>query len=51
MLEISIVMLLLLTGCTYSINMVHTQGQASDVVDETQSNQPDIKPVLEIPAL
>lgn len=49
MLEISIVMLLLLTGCTYSINMVHTQGQASDVVDETQSNQPDIKSVLEMP--
>lgn len=44
----------ILTGvmcsCTYSINMVHTQGSASDVVDETQSNEPDIKADLSIPA-
>jgi hypothetical protein len=26
-----------LTGCSYSIIMNHTEGQASDVVDETQS--------------
>jgi hypothetical protein len=28
---------LLLTSCTYSINMVHTEGNASDIVDETQT--------------
>lgn len=39
-----------LTACTYSINMVHTQGSASDVVDETQSNEPDVKADLSIPA-
>ncbi len=32
--------LLLLSSCTYSITQVHTQGQASDVVDETASNTP-----------
>jgi hypothetical protein len=37
-------------SCTYSINMVHTQGKASDVVDETQSNEPDVKADLSIPA-
>lgn len=40
-----------LTGCTYSINMVHTEGSASDVVDETQRANPDIKTNLSIPAL
>lgn len=49
--EISIAMMILLSSCTYSINMVHTQGKASDVVDETQSNQPDISPTLDLPAL
>ena len=29
-----------LTGCTYSITMVHTQGEAADVVDETATNTP-----------
>lgn len=32
--------LLCLTGCTYSITMVHTQGEAQDVVDETATNTP-----------
>ena len=30
----------ILSGCTYSITMVHTQGEASDVVDETATNSP-----------
>lgn len=28
-------LLIVLTGCTYSINMVHSNGSASDVIDET----------------
>lgn len=31
---------LALTSCTYSITMVHTEGTATDVVDETATNQP-----------
>jgi len=27
-------------GCTYSITMVHTEGTATDVVDETSTNTP-----------
>lgn len=30
----------MLSGCTYSITMVHTEGTASDVVDETATNTP-----------
>lgn len=33
-------MLLMLSSCTYSITMVHTQGEATDVVDETATNTP-----------
>lgn len=41
-----------LTGCTYSITMVHTQGEATDVVDETASNTPStsVSPNISIPA-
>lgn len=42
---------LVLNGCTYSINMVHTEGVASDVVDETQRADADVRPSLTIPAI
>ncbi len=35
-----------LTGCTYSITQVHTEGTANDVVDETQSNTPNVSPTV-----
>jgi hypothetical protein len=40
------------TGCTYSITMVHTQGEAADVVDETATNTPStsVTPTVSIPA-
>jgi hypothetical protein len=46
-----LVISLILMGCTYSITMVHTQGKASDVVDETTNNTPStsIDPTLSIP--
>jgi hypothetical protein len=40
-----------LVSCTYSITMVHTEGQATDVVDETQRADPDVQTDLSIPAL
>jgi len=41
----------LLTSCTYSITMVHTQGSATDVVDETASNTPStsVTPTIAVP--
>jgi hypothetical protein len=46
------------TFCTYSVTMVHTEGQATDVVDETATNTPtttatipvNVTPNLPIPA-
>jgi hypothetical protein len=44
-------MTIFLTGCTYSITMVHTQGQATDVVDEAATNTPStsIVPTINVP--
>ncbi len=36
--------MILFTGCTYNISMAHTEGQANDVIDDTQSNQPNVSP-------
>ena len=44
-----IVMLGFLTSCTYSITMVHTEGSASDVVDEEQGADPNISPKVSLP--
>lgn len=45
--------LALLSSCTYSITMVDTEGEASDVVDSTATNTPTttISPDLTIPAI
>lgn len=47
----SIVMLVLLTGCTWSFSNVSTYGTASDVVDSYPTETNDIKPdtSLDIP--
>jgi hypothetical protein len=43
--------MLALSACTYSIKMVHTEGNASDVVDETSSPTSSVSPNVNIPAL
>lgn len=37
---------LIISGCSYSITMVHTQGEAQDVVDEQQTPTADIKATI-----
>ena len=41
-------LLLLLTACTYSITMVHTEGTATDVVDEDQGASPTLTPTVNV---
>ena len=38
-------------GCTVSINMIHTEGSSSDVVDETQSVSAKVDTSFDIPPL
>lgn len=42
----------LLVSCTYSVTIAQTQGEASDVVDETSSNAPktSVIPTFSIPS-
>lgn len=37
---------LILNSCTYSITMVHTEGQANDIVDEQQTPTADVKATI-----
>ena len=41
-------MLFLLSSCTITQTMVHTEGTASDVVDETETTSPDVKPTTNL---
>ena len=41
--------LMLLTSCTYSLNVVHTEGVANDVVDETQAPTTTADPDINVP--
>ncbi len=40
-----------LSGCTYSVTLAHTEGQATDLIDEAQRADADVKPNLNIPTL
>jgi hypothetical protein len=43
-------LLAILSSCTYSVTIVHTQGTASDVVDEQQTPSTTVSPTLSVPA-
>lgn len=40
-------MITLLHGCTYSVNLIHSEGSASDMVDENQTPSTTISPTLD----
>lgn len=42
LITLSLTLIIALNSCTWSVNMVHTEGTASDVVDETDSNTPTV---------
>jgi hypothetical protein len=41
---------ILFSGCSLSFNNIATEGHSSDVVDEQQSADAKVDPVLSIPA-
>lgn len=45
---VSLAMLTILFGCSYSITQVHTEGSAQDVVDDTETT--DVDPSITVPA-
>lgn len=46
-----IISTIILTSCTYTITLVHTEGVADDVVDTTSANEPKVDPTITIPAV
>ncbi len=40
-----------LTSCTYNVSMIHTEGTASDVIDDSASNTPNVVPTVTIPVV
>jgi uncharacterized protein YcfL len=46
---ISIISTLMLVGCTQTVTMIHTEGQADDIVDDTSSVSPNIAPEITVP--
>jgi len=46
-----IFLLTMISSCTYSVTMVHTEGQATDVVDEIAPNTSSttVSPALTVP--
>ncbi len=49
MLKIAIAFLFLLSSCTYSVNLIHSEGTATDLIDENQRADADVKPNIQLP--
>lgn len=43
--------LFLCASCTYNISMAHTEGSASDVIDDTQTPTSTVSPDIKIPLI
>lgn len=41
----------LLNSCTFNVSMAHTEGTASEVIDETNSNAPSTSVSLPVKAV
>lgn len=46
----AIFLCLSLASCTYNVSMAHTEGTATDTIDDTASNTPNVSPTVSIPA-
>lgn len=49
--RLTFLLLLSFSSCSYSVNVIHTQGKANDVVDEVQTTSPKISTDLTLPVL
>ena len=47
--KLALIALLALTSCTYTISMVHTEGTASDVIDDTSTPTANVSPTVVLP--
>lgn len=43
------IIILFVVSCTVNVSMAHTEGTASDVIDDTATTSPDISPTIDLP--
>lgn len=48
---ITLSLLLLLTSCNYTVSMSHSEGKATDVIDNNSQADADISPELDLPGV
>ena len=46
---ITIGFMIFIQGCTYNISMAHTEGTATDTIDDTDTITPDVSPTITLP--
>ncbi len=46
---LNMMMCLSLSSCTYNVTMAHTEGAASDLIDETSENTPTVSTEIRMP--
>jgi len=46
---LAFLVMMTLTSCTFNVSMAHTDGTATDVIDDTATSKPDISPTLTLP--
>lgn len=45
----TLLILFFLASCTYTVNLVHTQGTATDTIDDTSNPTAEVSPTINIP--
>jgi hypothetical protein len=48
--RLALLALVSLSSCTYTISMAHTEGTATDTIDDTSSPRADVTATATIPA-
>lgn len=48
MLKCIIPFLIMFQACTYNISMAHTEGTATDTIDDTSTNTPNVSPTVSV---
>jgi len=46
-----LICVVILNSCSVNVSMAHTEGTATDTIDDTQSNTPNVSPTITIPPI
>lgn len=46
---ILVALTVLLASCTYNVSMAHTEGTATDTIEDSQTTSPNVKADVKVP--